>query len=118
MRRLLVGLCVLGLAVGCRHRVVVVETAAPVQPVQGDSDEAEEDAESEADPPPDVVETQPPPPSATHVWIVGRHRWVGGRWVWTGGRWVVGRPGHTYVPGHWEHRGPRHMKWVPGRWHR
>jgi len=98
------------------RRVVVVHEQGTVQPA-GD-EETEEQADADDEPPVAVVETPPPSPGPTYVWVGGRHRWIGGRWVWNGGRWVVGRPGHVWVPGHWEHRGRRVHVFVPGHWRR
>lgn len=116
---ILFALFALALACGPRRVVVVQEPGTP-QPTVVDQygDEVEETADVDEAPPPVVVETPPPSPGPTYVWIVGRHRWVGGRWVWVGGRWVVGRPNHVWVAGHWETRRRGRHVWVPGHWQR
>ncbi len=98
------------------RRVVVVQEPGAPPPVENQYGEVEEQADADVEPPPAVVETPPPSPGPTYVWVAGRHRWVGGRWVWVGGRWVVARPGHVWVAGHWERRGPHAHVWIPGHW--
>jgi WXXGXW repeat (2 copies) len=53
-------------------------------------------------PPPLRVETQPPQPSAAHVWIPGHWIWRGTQHEWSIGHWVI-PPAGGYV-------------WSPARW--
>jgi hypothetical protein len=62
------------------------------------------------------TETQPPSPSAEHVWISGCHVWHGGAWAWVPGQWMLPpRAGARWVAGHWRAR-RRGFVWVEGRW--
>ncbi len=66
-------------------------------------------------PPAPQVETAPPAPSSSHVWVEGYWVWERG-WRWRPGVWVVRpRPLAAWVSGHWV-REPSAWVWVPGRW--
>lgn len=66
-------------------------------------------------PPPERVETIPPPPAAGWIWIRGHYAWRHRRWVWVRGHYEAPRPGMTYVPGHWANT-PNGYVWQEGYW--
>ena len=107
MMRLLLLFSLLLTTAACRRHVVVHE-------VQVTDGTGESEAVGTAPPAPQV-ESIPPAPSSTHVWIGGYWAWRG-RWVWVGGTYVVRpRAAAVWVPGHWDQR-PRGWVWVPGHW--
>lgn len=53
-------------------------------------------------PPPDPVELEGAPPSASYVWVKGHYDWNGVEYVW--------------IPGQWEPRPYAKATWVQGRW--
>ena len=62
-------------------------------------------------PPPARVETVPPSPAATAVWIDSEWTWRRARWAWLPGRWVNAPPGARFSP--WVFvRGPDGRLWV------
>jgi len=71
----------------------------------------------EVAPPPERVESQPPPPGPRYTWVRGHWYFNGHQYLWIGGHWDAIRPGYQFVPGHWEHRGPRWL-WIDGYWRR
>ncbi|HZV01477.1 MAG TPA: hypothetical protein VFF73_32490, partial [Planctomycetota bacterium] len=80
------------------------------------AEETPGELECASEPPRPIVETEVIElrPSPSHVWIKGYWAWHG-HWVWNHGYWHVGRAGHRWREGHWEHRGP-HWHWVVGVW--
>lgn len=67
-------------------------------------------------PPPEVrMETPPPQPPGSVVWIPGYWAWDKTQYVWVEGRWDHQKPGKAWMPGHWRQKGDR-WKWVPGKW--
>jgi len=92
---------------GCLRRRVIVHDAYPPPIVMQRA--------PQTPPPPPRVETPPPLPSPSHVWIEGYWVWERG-WVWRPGVWVVRpQPRAVWVPGHWT-RVPRGHVWRPGHW--
>jgi len=66
-------------------------------------------------PPTQVVETIPPCPGPTYVWVGGRWVWRD-RWVWAPGFWSPRPWNHAvWVEGHWVHR-HHEWVWVNGHW--
>lgn len=66
-------------------------------------------------PPAPIVETPPPQPDVTFVWVPGEWAWHG-RWVWVGGYWGhPPRPGAVWVHGGWAYHGHRRV-WVGPHW--
>lgn len=67
-------------------------------------------------PPPARVESVPPAPKATAVWIDGEWTWRRARWAWQPGRWVEPPPDQTFSP--WVVvRGVDGRVWMaPGTW--
>jgi hypothetical protein len=67
-------------------------------------------------PPPARVETVPPSPAASAVWIDGEWTWRRARWAWLPGRWVNATTGARFSP--WVFvRGRDGRLWVaPGVW--
>ena len=65
-------------------------------------------------PPPDRVETVPPP-RAGYVWAPGYWRWDHGHHVWAHGHWIHGHPGHHWEHDRWVHNGD-HWRFEAGHW--
>ena len=69
-------------------------------------------------PPPAVIyEPVPLPPAYGYVWAPGYWAWNHDRYIWIRGRHVYGRPGFSWRPERWEHRGERYH-FVSGGWER
>ncbi len=75
-------------------------------------------------PPPMIVETQPPCPNETFVWVGGFWFWDNHHYVWRKGHWAPPphhgywyppeykkhKKGYRYQPGHWDKKPPKHYK--------
>jgi hypothetical protein len=69
----------------------------------------EQTAQRSAYPPPaPLVETRPPPPAPTYVWVGGYWWWGMSAWNWLPGYWSSPMYGYSYVPGGWY--------WSSGAW--
>lgn len=60
---------------------------------------------------------RPVAPYADAYWVPGEWGWNNGRYVYNRGYYVHGRPGRTYVAGHWN-RTQRGYTWSRGHWRR
>ncbi len=68
------------------------------------------------EPPPPRVETPPPAPGPSYVWMNGHWGWDGAQYVWTPGHYVV--PPTTvarWTPGYWQ-QDPNGWVWIEGSW--
>jgi hypothetical protein len=84
---------------------------APAQPYPyGYSAAAGSVVVADVAPPAPYYEPVPVAPYPGAVWITGYWGWSGGRHVWVGGHYERARPGYTWQPHRWAHRGD-------GRWH-
>jgi hypothetical protein len=103
-------------------------SAAPQQPVPlsagtlSDPYETEVPAtpivqRSEYAPPAPLVESRPPPPARSHVWVSGYWWWTDSRWLWAPGYWCPPRYGYHYVPGSW-YWSSNYWWYGPGGWAR
>ncbi len=52
-------------------------------------------------PPAPLVETRPPPPSVTYVWVSGYWWWATPGWTWVPGYWCPPRPGFVWIGSSW-----------------
>jgi hypothetical protein len=68
-------------------------------------------------PPAPLVETRPPPPVRSHVWIGGYWWWGPANWVWVPGYWGAPYYGYSYIPGSW-YWGRNCWNYAPGGWAR
>jgi len=66
-------------------------------------------------PPKVIVETPPPRPHTSAIWISGCWKWNGKKYVWVNGYWDNKPQGKEWVPGIWE-KTPRGWVWRPGYW--
>lgn len=73
----------------------------------------------ETPPPAPLVESRPPPPAPSHVWVNGYWWWGGPQvyWTWVPGYWCAPRVGFAYVPGSW-YWGSGYWWYGPGGWAR
>ncbi|HEU0035008.1 MAG TPA: hypothetical protein VFQ53_30490 [Kofleriaceae bacterium] len=66
-------------------------------------------------PPPEKLETIPPPPMPTTVWVAGFWQWNGTSWVWIAGSYQARPAGMVWRRATWQPRGSIHVL-VPGGW--
>lgn len=66
-------------------------------------------------PPALVVETKPPRPTPTAIWIDGYWQWNGHKHIWVAGHWDKKPKGNGWVPGRWDKKS-RGWVWTPGHW--
>lgn len=91
-------------------------------------DEVYDDVYIAEPPPPLIVETCPPCPNETFVWVGGFWFWNNNHYVWRKGRWAPPPPhhgywyppeyrkykhGYRYQPGYWDKKPPKHHNEPP-----
>ncbi len=89
--------------------------AGAVEPASYEGEYVETE-EAPPEPPPPPVEVIPVAPSPAYVWIQGSYGWHAHVYTWHRGHYEQ-RPREraSWMPGHWEKRGHRHV-WIHGHW--
>lgn len=66
-------------------------------------------------PPKSIMETPPPRPHASAIWISGFWKWNGEKYIWANGYWDTNPQGKEWVSGRWE-KTRNGWLWKPGYW--
>jgi hypothetical protein len=98
--------------------VVAQDPQIPLNEAVVGSAPVAEDFYAASAPPEAVVESPPPSPAPSNVWIPGYWWWSPplGRYVWVGGAWRNPPPEQTWFPGSWGLVSPGRYGWTPGLW--
>ena len=100
-----------------RIRSIVAALAAPLLVLGGCSAFPHSAAQAPPPAPAAPLETVPPQPGPSYVWVPGSYTWqpVSRTYVWVPGHWTIPPRGYAWVPGHWETQANGNV-WVDGYW--
>lgn len=68
--------------------------------------------------PPQPIYEVAPDPRPGHVWVPGHYEWRGDQYTWIRGHWMAERPGYAYVEPRWVQRANGQWYMVGNNWER